>query len=201
MDAWHDLPDFAGRHVALRAMTRADRDALLAAFADGLDGIFTTIIPNVSTIDGWMDMLANERTVGRAFPYTVLDASGRVCGTTRYLRMNPAHRRLEIGGTLYAARVQRTGLNTEAKLLLLSHAFEVLDCSVVQLRTDLLNHRSRTAIERLGAKLDGVLRGHMIMPGERVRDTMVYSITATEWPAVRARLAELLRRGGSAAAS
>ena len=101
--------------------------------------------------------------------------------------MSERHRRLEIGGTLYAGRVRRTGLNTEAKLLLLGHAFDALGCNVVQLRTDWLNHASRKAIERLGAKLDGVLRGHLVMPGH-VRDTVVYSILAGEWPGVRSNL-------------
>ena len=121
----------------------------------------------------------------------LLDADGTLCGVTRFMRMNEAHRRLEIGGTVYAPRVQRTGVNTETKLLLLTHAFETLGCQCVQLRTDWLNHASRRAIERLGAKQDGVLRGHMVMEG-RLRDTVVYSILAHEWPGVRRNLATRL---------
>jgi len=105
--------------------------------------------------------------------------------------MSEVDRRVEIGGTVYAKRVQRTGLNTEAKLLLLSHAFETLGCQCVQLRTDWLNRQSRRAIERLGAKQDGVLRGHKVI-GDRVRDTVVYSILAREWPGVRRNLESLL---------
>jgi RimJ/RimL family protein N-acetyltransferase len=105
--------------------------------------------------------------------------------------MARAHRRVEIGGTLYARRVQRTGLNTEAKRLLLGHAFEMLGVNVVQLRTDFLNHASRRAIERLGARLDGVLRGHLILGGH-LRDSAVYSIMAHEWPGVRRNLDALM---------
>jgi RimJ/RimL family protein N-acetyltransferase len=126
-------------------------------------------------------------------PFTVLDAEGRISGVTRLLRMSPPHRRVEIGGTLYAPRVQRTGLNTQAKYLLLGHAFEVLDVNCVQIRTDFLNHASRRAIERVGARLDGVLRGHLII-GEHLRDSAVYSILAHEWPGVRRNL-ELLMAG------
>src|SRR3546814_1389082 len=106
--------------------------------------------------------------------FTVLDSAGRVSGTTRFLRMAEDHRRLEIGGTVYARRVQRTGLNTDAKRLLLTPAFEALGCQCVQLRTDTLNRQSQRAIERLGARQDGGLRGTKVMPGH-VRDTVVYS--------------------------
>jgi RimJ/RimL family protein N-acetyltransferase len=194
MSAWRQIPDLEGRHVRLRALVRSDREALLDAFADGLEGAFTTVVPNAATIDGWFDTLEREKAAGRAFPFTVLDAEGRVSGTTRFLRMAEPHRRLEIGGTVYARRVQRTGLNTEAKRLLLTHAFEVLGCHVVQLRTDWLNARSRAAIERLGAKMDGVLRGHLVMPDGHIRDSVVYSIIASEWPGVRANLDALARR-------
>jgi RimJ/RimL family protein N-acetyltransferase len=193
LDLWRDLPDFEGRHVRLHALRRDHRDGLLQAFADGLDDVFTTFVPDAATIDAWFDALERERDAGRSFPYAVLDAEGRVSGTTRFMRMAPAHRRLEIGGTVYARRVQRTGLNTEAKRRLLGHAFEVLGCHVVQLRTDWLNLRSRAAIERLGAKMDGVLRGHLVMPDGHIRDSAVYSIVASEWPGVRANLDHRLR--------
>jgi len=190
-NAWRETPTLAGRHVMLRPLDRADREDILAAFASGLEGSFATIVPSAETIDGWYARIEREQSAGRMMPFTVLDADGRVSGVTRFLRMNEANRRLEIGGTVYARRVQRTGLNTEAKLLLLTHAFEVLGCQCVQLRTDWLNRQSRRAIERLGAKQDGVLRGHMLL-GERVRDTVVYSILAHEWPGVRRNLASLL---------
>jgi RimJ/RimL family protein N-acetyltransferase len=190
---WRAAPELAGVHVRLRAMEAADKPALLEAFADN-PPLPVTFVPDAASIEAWFERLMTEKTAGRAFPYTVFDGDGRVSGTTRYLRMSAAHRRLEIGGTIYARRVQRTALNTEAKFLLLRHAFEAMGCNVVQLRTDVLNARSRIAIERLGAKPDGILRAHMIMPGGRVRDTVVYSIVAAEWPAVRARLEGLMRR-------
>jgi RimJ/RimL family protein N-acetyltransferase len=191
---WADAPTLAGDHVTLRPVTRADRDGLLAAFADGLGDIFTSVVPKPETIDSWFAIVEREQAAGRAMVFCVLDADGRVSGTTRFMRMSSVHRRVEIGGTLYAERVQRTGVNSEAKLMLLRHAFDVLGCNVVQIRTDWLNLRSRTAIERLGAKLDGVLRGHLIMPDGHVRDTTVYSILAGEWPGVRANLEHRLRR-------
>jgi RimJ/RimL family protein N-acetyltransferase len=193
MNDWQASPDLVGDHVRLRAMEAADKPALLEAFADN-PPLPVTFVPDAASIDAWFERLMEEKAVGRAFPYTVFDADGRVSGTTRYLRMSAAHRRLEIGGTIYARRVQRTALNTEAKFLLLRQAFEAMGCNVVQLRTDVLNARSRAAIERLGATRDGTLRAHMVMTDGRVRDTAVYSIVAGEWPAVRARLEGLMRR-------
>lgn len=193
-EPWRNIPDFEGRHVSLRALRPDDLASLAQAFATGLEDVFTTFVPDAGTVQGWFDDLVREKAAGRAHPFLVLDGEGRVAGTTRYMRMSSKHRRLEIGGTVYAARVQRSGLNTEAKLLLLSHAFEALGCNVVQLRTDWLNTRSRAAIERLGAKMDGILRAHLIMPDGHVRDTVVYSIVASEWPGVRANLHARLRR-------
>ena len=190
--SWTDAPVLSGRHVALRPLTRDDAPALVEAVAP-LVGQFTTTVP-VAPDDSWFDRVWTESAAGRAMAFAVLDAEGRISGTTRYMRMAPAHGRLEIGGTLYAPRVQRTGLNTEAKRLLLGHAFEAMSANVVQLRTDWLNHRSRRAIERLGAKMDGVLRNHLVMPDGHLRDTAVYSIVATEWPGVRANLDRLLDR-------
>ncbi|RHW16441.1 N-acetyltransferase [Sphingomonas gilva] len=192
MSAWRETPVLAGRHVTLRPIAREDRPALLDAFA-GLEGSFATMVPNEATIDGWYDRLEREQAAGRVLPFTVLDAEGRVSGVTRFLRMSEPHRRVEIGGTVYSPRVQRTGLNTEAKRLLLAHAFDVLKVLCVQLRTDFLNRQSRTAIERLGARMDGVLRGHMLL-GEHRRDTVVYSILDHEWPGVRRNLDALMRR-------
>ncbi|HEU4960862.1 MAG TPA: GNAT family protein [Sphingomonas sp.] len=189
--AWTTTPTLAGAHVTLRPLERADRAAILEAFATGLEGAFATTIPNEETIDAWYARLEREHGAGRTLPFTVLDRDGAVAGVTRLMRMSKPNRRVEIGGTVYAKRVHRTGLNTEAKLLLLSHAFEALGCQCVQLRTDWLNRQSRRAIERLGARQDGVLRGHMVFP-DRVRDSVVYSILAHEWPGVRRNLHTLL---------
>ncbi|MGN6374460.1 MAG: GNAT family N-acetyltransferase [Sphingomonas sp.] len=188
---WTTTPTLSGAWVTLRPLVRADRAAILDAFATGLEGSFATMVPSADTIDGWYERLEREHAAGRSLPFTVLDREGIVSGVTRLMRMSPTNRRVEIGGTVYAPRVQRTGLNTEAKLLLLTHAFERLGCQCVQLRTDWLNRASRRAIERLGAKQDGVLRGHMIV-GERLRDTVVYSILAHEWPGVKRNLTTML---------
>jgi RimJ/RimL family protein N-acetyltransferase len=197
MSAWTEPPTLEGGHVTLRPLAPEDRDSLLSASADGrLWELFYTIAPGPETIDYWLANAFRERGEGRGMPFAVLDAGGSVIGSTRYLRMNRAHRRVEIGGTFYAARAQRTGLNTEAKLLLLSYAFETLDCVCVQFRTDWFNKPSQRAIERLGARLDGVLRGQRIMPDGRVRDTMVYSVLEHEWPGVRQNLETMLARGG-----
>ncbi|WP_298810118.1 GNAT family protein [uncultured Sphingomonas sp.] len=194
MSAWREAVTLSGRHVTLRPLSRDDRDAILAALAD-VGPNFATIVPDAATIDGWYDAIEQQVAAGRALPFVVLDAAGAVSGVTRFLRMNEAHSRVEIGGTVYAPRVQRTGVNTEAKRLLLTHAFDALGCQCVQLRTNVLNRISRVAIERLGARLDGVLRGHMVTPEGEVRDSAVYSIMAHEWPQVRRNLDQLLLRG------
>lgn len=192
MSVWREAPTLAGRHVTLRPMVREDREGLLEAF-EGLEGLFHTTVPDAGSFDGWYDRVMFDAAAGRNMPFTVLDAEGRIAGVTRFLRMSEPHRRVEIGGTLYAPRVQRTGLNTEAKYLLLGHAFETLGVHCVQIRTDFLNHASRRAIERLGARLDGVLRGHLILKGH-LRDSAVYSILAHEWPGVRRNLELLMAR-------
>jgi RimJ/RimL family protein N-acetyltransferase len=125
MSAWTEPPTLEGGHVTLRPLAPEDRDSLLSASADGrLWELFYTVAPGPETIDYWLANAFRERGEGRGMPFAVLDAGGSVIGSTRYLRMNRAHRRVEIGGTFYAARAQRTGLNTEAKLLLLSYAFD-----------------------------------------------------------------------------
>jgi RimJ/RimL family protein N-acetyltransferase len=134
------------------------------------------------------------RTRGGALPFVVRDASGTVVGSTRYFNVESAHRRLEIGHTWYAKRVQRTAVNTECKLLLLAHAFEDHGCIAVEFRTSYFNHASRQAIARLGAKQDGILRNHMLLPDGTRRDTVVFSILDSEWPAVRRHLRFLLDR-------
>ncbi|MBJ6121215.1 GNAT family N-acetyltransferase [Sphingomonas mollis] len=195
MSLWRETPTLAGRHVTLRPFDPADVAALTdVARTDDLWDLFYANVSQLKTPDRWMAAALAEQDHGRARLFTVLDAEGAVAGATRFMRMSEAHRRLEIGGTFYATRVQRTGVNTEAKRLLLTHAFDVLGCQCVQIRTDALNKRSQTAIERLGAKQDGILRGHQVMANGRLRDTIVYSIIDREWPAVRQNLDYLLGR-------
>lgn len=194
MSAWTTPPTLTGDHVTLRPTVLDDRDAIVAAGADGkISDLFFTNASTLTDPDAFMAALFKERDFGRAMPFTVCTPEGRVVGPTRYMRMNAGHKRLEIGGTFYAKSVQRTGVNTEAKLLLLAHAFEVMGCNAVQIRTDWFNKRSQAAIERLGAKRDGVLRNHQVMDG-RVRDLVVYSIIASEWAGVRQNLRFLLAR-------
>lgn len=199
MTAWREPVTLSGRHVTLRPVRDDDADALLAAAADGdLTALFFTPVSALRDPTAFMASLARAREAGRELQFAVETPGGRVVGLTRLLRMNEAQRRAEIGGTWYARSVQRTGVNTEAKLLLLAHAFDALGCNVVEFRTDWFNRPSRAAIERLGAKRDGVLRSHAVLDG-RVRDMVCYSIIAGEWPGVRMNLEHLLARYGSQA--
>ena len=127
-------------------------------------------------------------------PFTVLDAGGTPVGMTTYMNIDSLQPRVEIGSTWYAARVQRTALNTQCKLLLLAYAFDELGCIAVELRTHVLNTQSRRAIERIGARQDGILRNHMRMPNGTLRDTVVYSIIESEWPTIQAHLRWQLER-------
>jgi RimJ/RimL family protein N-acetyltransferase len=193
---WTQTPTFTGTHVTLRPLVPEDRNAIIAAASDGkLWELFYTVVPGPDTVDAWLASAFRDQGHGRALPFAVLDKDGTLIGSTRYMRMAPENRRLEIGSTFYAARTQRTPVNTETKLLLLRHAFEAMDCVCVQIRTDFLNRQSQRAIERLGAKKDGVIRGHRIMADGRVRDMVVYSILAHEWGGVRSNLEMMLSRG------
>lgn len=191
MSAWTTAPTLSGAHVTLRPLEAGDCDALIEVLAPIADQ-FTTTVPNDATMASWYGRIASESAAGRTMAFAVLDRDGRLSGTTRFMRMHQQARRVEIGGTIYAPRVQRTGLNTEAKRLLLGHAFDLMGCVCVQLRTDFHNRRSRAAIERLGARMDGVLRGHLIINGGHRRDTVVYSILEHEWPGVRRNLDAML---------
>jgi RimJ/RimL family protein N-acetyltransferase len=132
---------------------------------------------------------------GSMLPFTVVDpVKGDVVGMTTFMNVDAGNHRAEIGSTWYAKRVQRTSLNTEAKLLLLAHALETIGCVAVEFRTHFMNQQSRRAIERLGAKLDGILRNHSIAPNGTLRDTCVYSVLVSEWPTVRAHLEWQLKK-------
>lgn len=194
-DPWRDHPVLEGEHIILRPMERSDGPAIVGAASDGrLWELFYTAVPGPESIDAYLDSAAAEAAYGRAMPFVVIDkASGKLVGATRYMRMKVDARRLEIGTTFYAQSAQRSPINSEAKLLLLTHAFEAMDCMCVQLRTDAFNFQSQRAIERLGAKRDGVLRNHSILNG-RNRDTVVYSILANEWNGVKTHLRFRLAR-------
>ncbi len=194
--AWIEPVRLSGRHVALVPLQHDHRDALAEAASDGaLWTLWYTSVASPETMEADIATRLAWQDAGSMLPFTVIDqAGGTIVGMTSYGHIDEKARRLEIGWTWYAARMQRTALNTEAKLLLLRHAFETLGCIAVELRTHALNHRSRRAIERLGAKLDGILRHHQIARDGTLRDTCVYSIIAPDWPAVRSNLAWQLER-------
>jgi N-acetyltransferase len=185
-----------GRHVRIEPLAREHEDAVRTAAADGeLWRLWYTSVPAPDKTAEWIDAALDVRTRLGGMPFVVRETStGDVVGATRYFNVDAANRRLEIGHTWYAKRVQRTAVNTECKLLLLTHAFEALGCIAVEFRTSSFNFRSREAIARLGAKQDGILRNHQIMPDGTLRDTVVFSIIAPEWPAVRKNLLWRLTR-------
>jgi RimJ/RimL family protein N-acetyltransferase len=183
-----------GRHVLLSPMTRERADALADALAVAAeDGSMweskVTTIPRPEKMRAYVSQALAELDAGVSMPFVTVDrSSGRVVGTTRFMNIEAPHRRLEIGTTWIGKSFQRTAINTEAKYLMLRHAFETLRCIAVDLRTHEKNLQSRAAIERLGAKLDGILRNHRILPDGSIRNTAAYSIVDAEWPAVKARL-------------
>jgi RimJ/RimL family protein N-acetyltransferase len=175
--------------VRLVPLVMEHEAGLTAAVRDGeLWRLWFTSAPSPEGMKAEIERRLGLQAAGTMLPFTVMDASGEIVGMTTYMNVDPGNRRVEIGSTWYAARVQRTALNTEAKLLLLGHAFETLGCIAVEFRTHWMNQQSRRAIERLGAKLDGVLRNHSVAANGTLRDTCVYSVIAGEWPAVKAHL-------------
>lgn len=187
--SWPAAVELRGVDAALVPLSADHADALAEAVRDGeLWKLWYTLVPTPERMGAEIERRLGLQRAGSMTPFTVLDAAGTPVGMSTYMNVDPVHRRVEIGSTWYAARTQRTALNTQCKRLLLGHAFEALGCIAVEFRTHRLNVQSRRAIERLGAQLDGILRSHMVMPNGSVRDTAVYSITAAEWPAVRAHL-------------
>lgn len=186
---WNTTPTLVGTHVRLVPLRREHTPALAEAVSDDeLWRLWYTSVPRPETVGSYVDAALAARSEGRELPFVVEDAAGTVVGSTRYCNLDRVNRRLEIGYTWYARRVQRSGVNTEAKLLLLSHAFEALQCIAVEFRTHWFNQASRSAIARLGAKQDGVLRNHQRLADGSYRDTVVFSIIESEWPAVKRNL-------------
>jgi RimJ/RimL family protein N-acetyltransferase len=178
-----------GRHASLVPLSPDHHDDLITAVRDGeLWKLWYTTVPSPEGMAAEIERRLGLQAKGSMLPFTVLDADGKPAGMTTYMNVDAPNRRVEIGSTWYRAVVQRTALNTECKLLLLTHAFESLDCIAVEFRTHGLNSQSRRGIERLGAKFDGLLRNHSIMPNGTFRDTAVYSIIAGEWPTVKTHL-------------
>jgi RimJ/RimL family protein N-acetyltransferase len=187
---WIEPITLRSAHAILVPLSQAHHDDLVEAVKDGeLWKLWYTTIPEPAAVRAEIDRRLDLQSKGSMLPFAVLNpTTGRAVGVTSYMNIDAANRRVEIGSTWYRHSVQRTALNTDCKLLLLTHAFESLYCIAVEFRTHFFNHQSRRGIERLGAKLDGVLRSHQIMPNTTLRDTCVYSIIATEWPTVKAHL-------------
>jgi N-acetyltransferase len=186
---WPDPVTLRGEHARLEPLSHDHHARLVEAVKDGeLWKLWYTFIPRAEDMRKEVDRRLGLQAAGSMLPFTVFDADGRIAGMTTYMNVDTPNRRVEIGSTWYAKRVQRTALNTQCKLLLLAHAFEKLDCIAVEFRTHFFNQQSRRGIERLGAKQDGILRNHQIAPNGTLRDTVVYSIIASEWPTVKAHL-------------
>jgi len=185
-----------GKHATLEPLAREHEADLRRAAADGeLWRLWYTSVPAPDQTAAYIDAALEIRNKLGGMPFIVrANASGEIIGCTRYFHVDAPNRRLEIGYTWYAKRAQRSAINTECKILLLAHAFETLKCIAVEFRTHWFNHASREAIARLGAKQDGVLRNHQISPDGSYRDTVVFSIIESEWPAVKRHLQFLLER-------
>ncbi len=190
MSFWLKGTELKGATVSLIPMTADHRDEMVRAASDGrLWELWYTSVPSQSTIDQYIEQALIDKSLGKAFPFVVVDnKTGCIIGSTRFCNGTETQRRIEIGYTWYSKSYQRTNVNTQCKLMLLTHAFESLETIAVEFRTHWHNHASRTAIARLGAKQDGVLRNHMMDTDGNYRDTVVFSITNSEWPTVRKSL-------------
>jgi RimJ/RimL family protein N-acetyltransferase len=197
--SWLEPVTLRGAHVTLAPLATGHAADLIEAVRDGdLWELWYTAIPAPDKIPSEIARRHDMQKTGVWLPFAIIDnGSSKPVGMTNYLNVDAPNRRVEIGATWYRKSVQRSPLNTEAKKLLLGHAFENLNCIAVEFRTHFFNHQSRRAIERLGAKLDGILRSHQIGHDGTLRDTCVYSITAAEWPAVRQHLQFQLEKARS----
>ena len=189
MSDWLTPVRLAGAHAVLEPLSMVHHDGLCDATRDGeLWKLWYTAIPSPEGMRAEIERRLSLHAKGAMLPFATLDATGKVVGMTTYMNVDAAHKRVEIGSTWTARGAQRGPLNTECKLMLLTHAFETLGCIAVEFRTHFFNQQSRGAIERLGAKLDGILRNHQRASNGSLRDTCVYSIIESEWPAARAHL-------------
>lgn len=193
--AWPEPVTLRGEHVRVEPLAAEHEAGLIDAVKDGeLWRLWYTFVPTPDRMAAEITRRLDLQAKGSMTPFTVFDADGRIAGMTTYMNVDAANKRVEIGSTWYARRVQRAPLNTECKRLLLAHAFDTLKCIAVEFRTHRFNMQSRRAIERLGAQLDGMLRAHQVSPDGTLRDTAVYSIVAAEWPTVRSHLTWQLQK-------
>ena len=193
--AWIEPLTLSGNHAKLVPLAKSHEAALSQAVQDGeVWKLWDTSVPSPGRMAAEIERRLGLLAQGSMVPFTVLDAAGMPVGMTTYMNIDAVHKHVEIGSTWYAKRVQRTPLNTECKLMLLTHAFEKLDSIAVEFRTHRMNVASRRAIERLGAKLDGILRNHQRASDGTLRDTACYSITREEWPTIKTHLTFQLTR-------
>ena len=198
MDDWNRLLpiELKGASVKLIPLNLSHAEDLKEAVADGqLNNLWYTNIPDEGGVEAEIERRLKLEKLGSMAPFSVVELKrDKAVGMTTFMNMDPINRRVEIGSTWYRDDVQRTSINTESKLLLMGYAFEKLNCIAVEFRTHFMNRQSRRAIERLGAKLDGILRSHMIIANGTIRDTVVYSVIRSEWEAVKANLKWVLKR-------
>ncbi|MEM6566748.1 MAG: GNAT family protein [Pseudomonadota bacterium] len=190
---WPEPVTLRGQHVTLAPLS-LDHTESLSDAASSVQGLWYTSVPTPQGVKAEIETRLAKQDAGIMLPFTQLLPDGRAVGMTTYMNIDAEQKRVEIGSTWLAKDAQRSGVNTQAKRLLLAHAFDTLDCIAVEFRTHRLNMQSRRAIERLGAHLDGILRNHMALPNGTFRDTAVYSILPHEWPTVRANLDAFLAR-------
>ena len=190
MSLWNKSVHLTSHRLELVPLDLKHHDDLCLAVEDGqLWRLWFTSVPHPNDVAAYIKKALNEYECQRSIPFAIIDStSGKAIGSTRFCNLVPRHNRLEIGYTFYAKSYQRTAFNTQAKYLLLTYAFEQLDCIAVEFRTHWHNHKSRSAIARLGAKQDGILRNHMKSPDGLLRDTVIFSIIESEWPAIKAGL-------------
>lgn len=197
IDGWQQAPHLQGEHVSLEQLRPEHAQGLQRALSAGqLWELWYTSVPRPEEVVAYVDAALEAQRRGEVLVFAVRSAAGEIVGTTRYYQLDRRVPRLAIGYTWYAEHVQRTGLNTQAKLLLLEHAFETLGCESVAFETSWFNQKSRAAIARLGARQDGVLRNHLRHRDGTLRDTVVFSIIAGEWPAVKRNLLGKLQQYG-----
>lgn len=196
MQNWDNEITLEGNLVKLIPLQLHHRDELVRAASDGeLWNLWFTSVPSKKNIDEYLEFALAEKSNYKAIPFVVIEKlSGKIIGTNRFCNIKQEHKRLEIGYTWYAKSTQRTGVNTECKYLLLSYAFEQLNCIAVEFTTNWHNQPSRNAISRLGAKQDGIIRNHQIMPNGIYRDTVVFSIIENEWKSVKRNLEFMMLR-------
>jgi N-acetyltransferase len=194
--SWLENITLKGNYATLEPLSLEHQEDLIEAVVDGeLWNLWYTSIPGPDGVKAEIERRLDLQNKGTMLPFAIIEnATGCAVGMTTFMNVDAPNRRVEIGSTWYRQRVRRTGLNTECKLMLLTHAFESLNCIAVEFRTGFFNQPSRRAIERLGAKLDGVLRCHQFYKNGTLRDTCVYSIIAPEWPGVKAHLTWHLRK-------